>query len=129
MILFGDLSLAATLGDRCTVTLRGSDQRYLDQDQLGFLGTEPSERGLGLGDRDFQFHQSRPPRVGHRAKPRHGKPCLGGRTARLCARYATDGPHTRPHLKNVSAEDEQAALYELFTSPLSEFVPDEPVLA
>jgi HK97 family phage major capsid protein len=39
MMLFGDLSLAATLGDRRVMNLRRSDQRYMDQDQVGFLGS------------------------------------------------------------------------------------------
>jgi HK97 family phage major capsid protein len=40
MLLFGDLSRAATLGDRRVMSLRRSDQRYFDSDQVGFLGIE-----------------------------------------------------------------------------------------
>lgn len=36
----GDLSLAATLGNRRGVTIKQSDQRYLEYDQLAVLGTE-----------------------------------------------------------------------------------------
>src|SRR5439155_27206440 len=40
MLLFGNMSQACTLGDRRTIGLRMSDQRYLENDQVGFLGTE-----------------------------------------------------------------------------------------
>jgi HK97 family phage major capsid protein len=40
MLLFGDLSLAATLGDRRGVTVRQSRHRYIELDQLGIRGTE-----------------------------------------------------------------------------------------
>lgn len=40
MLLFGDASLAVALGDRRTINLRSSDTRYIDSDQLAFLGTE-----------------------------------------------------------------------------------------
>lgn len=40
MLLFGDLSLAAAVGDRRVVAVRKSDHRYFDQDQIGVLGTE-----------------------------------------------------------------------------------------
>jgi HK97 family phage major capsid protein len=40
MIAFGDMSLAATIGDRRAVGLKRSSQRYFDQDQIGFMGTE-----------------------------------------------------------------------------------------
>lgn len=40
MVLFGDLSQCVTLGDRRTIGLRMSEERYFDQDMLGLLGTE-----------------------------------------------------------------------------------------
>src|SRR5207302_1863092 len=40
MIAFGDMQLATTIGDRRTVGLRRSDQRFMDSDQIAFLGTE-----------------------------------------------------------------------------------------
>jgi HK97 family phage major capsid protein len=40
MMAFGDLRLAAALGERRQVTVRRSDERYFDQDQIGLLGTE-----------------------------------------------------------------------------------------
>jgi HK97 family phage major capsid protein len=40
MILFGDMTLAAMIGDRRTINLRRSNQRYFDSDQIGWLGTE-----------------------------------------------------------------------------------------
>lgn len=40
MMCFGDLRLAAALGERRQVTMRRSDERYFDQDQVGLLGTE-----------------------------------------------------------------------------------------
>jgi len=40
MMAFGDLRLAAAVGERRQVTIRRSDERYFDQDQIGLLGTE-----------------------------------------------------------------------------------------
>ncbi len=40
MMVFGDLRLAAAMGERRQVTMRRSDERYFDQDQVGLLGTE-----------------------------------------------------------------------------------------
>lgn len=40
MLLFGDLALAAAMGERRVVTIKRSDERYFDQDQIGILGTE-----------------------------------------------------------------------------------------
>lgn len=40
MLAFGDLSLAATLGERRGVTIERSADRYLDQDQILWRGTE-----------------------------------------------------------------------------------------
>lgn len=37
---FGDLSQAATLGDRRQTSIRASDQRYFELDQIGILGTQ-----------------------------------------------------------------------------------------
>ncbi len=38
--LFGDLSKASALGERRGVTIRRSDHRYFENDQIGLLGTE-----------------------------------------------------------------------------------------
>src|SRR5262249_27230837 len=38
--LFGDLSKAAAMGERRGVTIRRSDHRYFENDQIGLLGTE-----------------------------------------------------------------------------------------
>jgi HK97 family phage major capsid protein len=38
--LFGDLAKATTLGERRGVTIRRSDHRYFENDQIGLLGTE-----------------------------------------------------------------------------------------
>jgi HK97 family phage major capsid protein len=40
MILFGDLALASAMGERRVVTIKRSDERYFEQDQIGILGTE-----------------------------------------------------------------------------------------
>lgn len=40
MIAFGDLSMAAAIGDRREVTVKTSTHRYMDTDQIGILGTE-----------------------------------------------------------------------------------------
>ena len=40
MFYFGDLSLASALGERRGVTIKRSDHRYFDSDQIGLLGTE-----------------------------------------------------------------------------------------
>ncbi len=40
MLLFGDLSLAATLGDRRQIRLLKSEHRYFELDQVGIRGTE-----------------------------------------------------------------------------------------
>lgn len=39
-ILFGDLALAAAIGERRVASIRRSEERYFDQDQIGILGTE-----------------------------------------------------------------------------------------
>lgn len=39
-VAFGDLALAATIGDRRDVRLRFSTERYMDSDQVGVLGTQ-----------------------------------------------------------------------------------------
>jgi HK97 family phage major capsid protein len=38
--IFGDLSMGAYLGDRRGITVRQSDQRYFEYDQIGIIGTE-----------------------------------------------------------------------------------------
>ena len=40
MMLFGDLSKSAALGERRGVTIKRSDHRYFENDQIGLLGTE-----------------------------------------------------------------------------------------
>lgn len=40
MLCFGDLALAATLGDRRTLAVRTSRQRFIDNDQIGILATQ-----------------------------------------------------------------------------------------
>jgi HK97 family phage major capsid protein len=40
MFAFGDLSKAAMMGERRIVTIRRSDHRYFENDQIGLLGTE-----------------------------------------------------------------------------------------
>lgn len=40
MLAFGDMYLAGCLGQRRTVTMARSPDRYMDQDQIGVLGTE-----------------------------------------------------------------------------------------
>jgi HK97 family phage major capsid protein len=40
MLLFGDLSKAATMGDRRLITVKVDESRYLDYDQLAIQGTE-----------------------------------------------------------------------------------------
>jgi HK97 family phage major capsid protein len=40
MLHFGDLRLAAALGERRGVTIKQSTERYMDSDQIGILGTE-----------------------------------------------------------------------------------------
>ena len=40
MILFGDLSLSSTMGDRREVRIMPSEHRYFDTDQIGIRGTE-----------------------------------------------------------------------------------------
>ena len=40
MFAFGDLSKAAALGERRGVTIKRSDHRYFENDQIGLLGTE-----------------------------------------------------------------------------------------
>jgi len=51
MLLFGDLSLAATLGERRGVTVARSNSRFLDQDQIAWRGTERVDINVNdLGD-------------------------------------------------------------------------------
>lgn len=40
MFFFGDLAKASALGERRGVTIKRSDHRYFDSDQIGLLGTE-----------------------------------------------------------------------------------------
>jgi predicted phage gp36 major capsid-like protein len=40
MMLFGDLAKASAMGERRSVTIKRSDERYFDADQIGLLGTE-----------------------------------------------------------------------------------------
>ncbi len=40
MMLFGDLAKASAMGERRSVTIKRSDERYFDSDQIGLLGTE-----------------------------------------------------------------------------------------
>lgn len=40
MMFFGDLSLAAAMGERRGVTIRRLDERFADSDQIGIMGTE-----------------------------------------------------------------------------------------
>lgn len=39
-ILFGDLSMSSTFGDRRGITIKTSDQRYIEYDQIGIQATE-----------------------------------------------------------------------------------------
>jgi len=51
MILFGDLSMAAALGDRRQVTLALSAERFMDTDQIALVGTERFDINVhDLGD-------------------------------------------------------------------------------
>jgi HK97 family phage major capsid protein len=40
MILFGNLAMAAAMGERRIATIRRSEERYFELDQIGILGTE-----------------------------------------------------------------------------------------
>jgi hypothetical protein len=40
MFFFGDLPKAAMMGERRGVTIKRSDHRYFENDQIGLLGTE-----------------------------------------------------------------------------------------
>jgi len=40
MMFFGDLTLAAAMGERRGVTIRRLDERFADSDQIGIMGTE-----------------------------------------------------------------------------------------
>lgn len=40
MMLFGDLSRASMMGERRGITIKRSDHRYFENDQIGLLGTE-----------------------------------------------------------------------------------------
>ena len=40
MMVFGDMYAGAALGQRRSITLARSDDRYMDQDQIAVLGTE-----------------------------------------------------------------------------------------
>jgi len=40
MFFFGDLSKSSVMGDRRTVTIKRSEHRYFENDQIGLLGTE-----------------------------------------------------------------------------------------
>jgi len=51
MLLFGDLRMAATLGDRRGTTVAVSNDRYFDTDQIGIRGTERFDANVhDLGD-------------------------------------------------------------------------------
>jgi predicted phage gp36 major capsid-like protein len=51
MLFFGDLRLAATMGERRGVTIKSSEHRYIDQDQIGIFGNERVDINVhDLGD-------------------------------------------------------------------------------
>ena len=51
MLFFGDLSMAATFGDRRGMTIAVSTERYFELDQLAIKGTERFDIvAHGLGD-------------------------------------------------------------------------------
>lgn len=51
MLLFGDLRLAATMGSRREITMKVSEDRYFELDQIGILGTERFDINIhDLGD-------------------------------------------------------------------------------
>jgi HK97 family phage major capsid protein len=51
MLFFGDLSLAATMGERRGVTIKSSEHRYMDLDQIGIFGNERVDINVhDLGD-------------------------------------------------------------------------------
>jgi HK97 family phage major capsid protein len=51
MMIAGDLKLGAAIGTRRGVTIRRSEDRYLDTDQIGVIGTERVDiANFGLGD-------------------------------------------------------------------------------
>ena len=51
MVAFGDLSLAAAIGSRRGVTVRTSQHRYLENDQIGILGSQRFDINVhDLGD-------------------------------------------------------------------------------
>jgi HK97 family phage major capsid protein len=51
MLFFGSLSLAATMGERRGVTIKSSEHRYMDLDQIGIFGTERVDINVhDLGD-------------------------------------------------------------------------------
>ena len=51
MLFFGDLRLAATMGERRGVSIKSSEHRYIDQDQIGIFGTERVDISIhDLGD-------------------------------------------------------------------------------
>jgi HK97 family phage major capsid protein len=51
MLFFGDLRLAATMGERRGVTIKSSEHRYIDQDQIGIFGNERVDINIhDLGD-------------------------------------------------------------------------------
>jgi len=51
MVMFGNLRLAAAMGERRVVTIKRSDDRYFDTDQIGLMGTERIDINVhDLGD-------------------------------------------------------------------------------
>lgn len=51
MLFFGDLALAATMGERRGVTIKSSEHRYMDLDQIGIFGNERVDINVhDLGD-------------------------------------------------------------------------------
>jgi len=51
MVAFGDMSYAATLGDRRQLKLRFLTERFADQDQVGIIGSERIDINVhDLGD-------------------------------------------------------------------------------
>ena len=56
MLFFGDLTKAAMMGERRGVTIKRSDHRYFENDQIGLLGTERVARSV-TGRTAFDFHR------------------------------------------------------------------------
>jgi hypothetical protein len=103
MFFFGDLSKASALGERRGVTIKRSDHRYFENDQIGLLGTERFDiNNHDLGDTSSPVRWSRRSRRNRQRSPARA-PSRAGRPQSIPLILSGEPPMTTPQLKTIVA--------------------------